>query len=134
MMFNLKKANLSDECSIKGSRKFLGTLLASALLVAPFQQSFAQINLSMKGSNLGAVIKEIKSQSNYQFFYDDDLASTSVSSVNLSNASISEALDKVLEGKGISYEVDDNVVYLSRKGKADNSESQIAEQQRTVSG
>lgn len=134
MMFNLKKANLSDECSIKGSRKFLGTLLASALLVAPFQQSFAQINLSMKGSNLGAVIKEIKSQSNYQFFYDDDLASTSVSSVNLSNASISEALDKVLEGKGISYKVDDNVVYLSRKGKADNSESQIAEQQRTVSG
>lgn len=134
MMFNLKKANLSDECSIKGSRKFLGTLLASALLVAPFQQSFAQINLSMKGSNLGAVIKEIKSQSNYQFFYDDDLASMSVSSVNLSNASISEALDKVLEGKGISYEVDDNVVYLSRKGKADNSESQIAEQQRTVSG
>lgn len=134
MMFNLKKANLSDECSIKGSRKFLGTLLASALLVAPFQQSFAQINLSMKGSNLGAVIKEIKSQSNYQFFYDDDLASTSVSSVNLSNASISEALDKVLEGKGISYKVDDNVVYLSRKGKVDNSESQIAEQQRTVSG
>ena len=112
MMFNLKKANLSDECSIKGSRKFLGTLLASALLVAPFQQSFAQINLSMKGSNLGAVIKEIKSQSNYQFFYDDDLASTSVSSVNLSNASISEALDKVLEGKGISYK---NVGEVCRK-------------------
>lgn len=134
MMFNLKKANLSNECSIKGSRKFLGALLASALLVSPFQQSFAQINLSMRGSNLGAVIKEIKSQSNYQFFYDDNLASTSVSSVNLSNASISEALDKVLEGKGISYRVDDNVVYLSRESKADSSESQIVEQQKTVSG
>lgn len=134
MMFNLKKANLSDECSIKGSRKFLGTLLASALLVAPFQQSFAQINLSMKGSNLGAVIKEIKSQSNYQFFYDDDLASMSVSSVNLSNASISEALDKVLEGKGISYRVYDKVVYLSKESKANNQESQIVEQQKTVSG
>lgn len=134
MMFNLKKASLSNGSSIKSSRNVLGTLLVSALLFSPFQQSSAQINLSMKGSNLGAVIKEIKSQSNYQFFYDDDVASTSVGSVNLSNVSIYEALDNVLDGKGISYKVDDNVVYLSKERKSDNAESQIAEQQKTVSG
>ena len=42
------------------------------------------------------------------------------------------SLDSITE-TGLIW-VDDNVVYLSRKGKADNSESQIAEQQRTVSG
>lgn len=134
MMFNLKKASLLNESSVKGSRKILGTLLASAMLVSPFQQSFAQINLSMKGTNLGAVIKEIKSQSDYQFFYDDDLASTPIASLNLSNSSVSEALDKALDGKGISYKVDDNVIYLSRTEVVNTDYSQIEQQQKVVSG
>lgn len=68
MMFNLKKANLMNESSVMGSRKILGAFLALALCMTPSQQSFAQINLSMQGSNLGTVIKEIKSQVDYQFF------------------------------------------------------------------
>ncbi len=134
MMFNLKKANLMNESSVMGSRKILGAFLALALCMTPSQQSFAQINLSMQGSNLGTVIKEIKSQVDYQFFYDDELASMPIESLNVSNSSISEVLDKALEGKGVSYRIDENVVYLSKSDKLANAENLSDEQQKTVTG
>lgn len=48
----------------------------SLFVAAPMQWTRAQIVLSTPKTTLGAVIKNIKSQSNYQFFYDDKLAET----------------------------------------------------------
>lgn len=48
-------------------------------------------------------------------FYDDNLASIPVHAVNLKNASLETVLDKALEGKGVSYRIEDGVVYLSKK-------------------
>ena len=51
--------------------KFLRALLILLFVAAPIQWTRAQIVLSTPKTTLGAVIKNIKSQSNYQFFYDD---------------------------------------------------------------
>lgn len=46
----------------------------------------------------GKSSEQIKSQSSYNFFYDDKLASLSVENVKLSNASIEKVFDAVLKG------------------------------------
>ena len=62
----------------------------------------AQIVLSTPKTTLGAVIKNIKSQSNYQFFYDDKLAETPVNAIDVKNGSLQSVLDAALQGKGNS--------------------------------
>ena len=69
------------------------------------------------------MIKQIQSQSQYQFFYDDDLADTPISSVNVKDASVEEVLNTALAGKGISYRVDENVVYLSKASTSPSASS-----------
>ena len=66
-------------------------------------------------TTLGTVIEQIKSQSKYQFFYDDKLATMAVENVKVKNASIEDALNAILKGKNISFKVEDNIVYLSEK-------------------
>lgn len=134
MMFNLKKKSISNKNSLLGSRKLLRALLIAALAVPPFQVSFAQFTLSLSNSNLGTVIRQIKAQSNYRFFYDDELAAIPVTSLKVSNSSLTNVLDKALSGKGITYRIDDNVVYLSRTSKEKTTEPRSTQQQKTVSG
>lgn len=134
MMFNLKKKSISNKNSLLGSKKLLRALLIAALVVPPFQVSFAQLTISLSNSNLGTVIKQIKAQSNYRFFYDDELAAIPVASLKVSNSSLTSVLDKALSGKGITYRIDDNVVYLSRTSKEKTTEPRSTQQQKTVSG
>lgn len=70
------------------------------------QWSFAQLDLNVSRTTLGKVIEQIKSQSSYNFFYDDKLASLSVENVKLSNASIEKVLDAVLKGKNIAFKIE----------------------------
>lgn len=120
--------------SCTGPKKLLRALLLAALFSTPSQFVSAQLNIALKNPRLEVVIKHIKAQSKYQFFYDDALSAMPVRSVNVKNASIREVLDKVLVGKDISYRIDENVVYLTKKTQADNSGSQQPKQKKTVSG
>lgn len=96
------------------SKKLVRALLVSTLFTVPAQAVSAQLNIALTNSQLGTMIKQIQSQSQYQFFYDDELAETPIGSVNVSDSSVEEVLNKALAGKGISYKVDENVVYLSK--------------------
>lgn len=104
----------------------------------PSQFASAQLNIALSNAQLGTMIKQIQSQSQYQFFYDDDLADTPISSVNAKDASVEEVLNTALAGKGISYRVDENVVYLSKASTSPSASStslKAAQQQtKTVTG
>ena len=97
-----------------------------------------EVNIALSNAQLGTMIKQIQSQSQYQFFYDDDLADTPISSVNVKDASVEEVLNTALAGKGISYRVDENVVYLSKASTSPSASStslKAAQQQtKTVTG
>ena len=80
--------------------KLLRALLILLFVAAPMQWTRAQIVLSTPKTTLGAVIKNIKSQSNYQFFYDDKLAETPVNAIDVKNGSLQSVLDAALQGKG----------------------------------
>lgn len=135
-MYNLKKASMRSKNSCKCSKKILRTLLLSTLFTVPSQFVSAQLNIALSNAQLGTIIKQIQSQSQYQFFYDDDLADTPISSINVKDASVEEVLKTALAGKGISYRVDENVVYLSKVSTSASSSSVKAAQQqtKTVSG
>lgn len=120
---------------MKNNHPFRGstmrTFFVLLFMAISVQGIFAQITLKAPKQKLGTVIEQIKSQSKYQFFYDDKLASQSVNAVDVNNASIEQVLDALFNGQNISYKLEDNVVYLSA-GKMPQTPQQG--QQRTIKG
>lgn len=112
--------------------KLLRAFLILLFVAAPMQWIQAQIILSTPKTTLGAVIKNIKSQSDYQFFYDDKLAEMPVNAIDVKNGSLQTVLDAALKGKGITYKIEDNIVYLSAPGEAQTSDQ--TGQERTITG
>ncbi len=85
------------------------------LMLAAGSFASAQINLSTTDrSNLSDVITQIRSGSDYKFFYEDALTTTKVHAVKLSNASIEKALDSVLRGTNITYVIKGKHIYLKK--------------------
>ena len=115
------------------SSKFLRALLVLFFMTVSVQWTFAQLNLNMSRTTLGTVIEQIKTQSKYQFFYDDKLAATAVEKVDVKNASIEDALTAILKGKNISFKVEDNIVYLSEKSQSGQEGAQQGKE-RTITG
>ena len=115
------------------SSKFLRALLVLFFMTVSIQWTFAQLNLNMSRTTLGTVIEQIKTQSKYQFFYDDKLAATAVEKVDVKNASIEDALTAILKGKNISFKVEDNIVYLSEKSQSGQEGTQQGKE-RTITG
>ena len=108
-------------------------LLVLLFMAVSIQWGFAQLNLNVSRGTLGTVIEQIKSQSKYQFFYDDKLAALPVENVKVNNVSIEDALNVILKGKNISYKVEDNIVYLSEK-TATSQEGKQQGKERTITG
>ena len=94
------------------SSKLLQGLLVLFLTVIPIQKLSAQLHISIPQTELKEVINQIRSQSHYQFFYDDRLSTTQVGPLTVSNASIESILETLLKGKRISFKVEENIVYL----------------------
>lgn len=115
------------------SSKFLRALLVLFFMTVSVQWTFAQLNLNVSRTTLGTVIEQIKSQSKYQFFYDDKLATMAVENVKVKNASIEDALNAILKGKNISFKVEDNIVYLSEKSAVPQEGNQQGKE-RTITG
>lgn len=114
------------------SSTFMRALLVLLFMAVSIQWGFAQLNLNVSRGTLGTVIEQIKSQSKYQFFYDDNLASMRIESLNVKDVSLVEVLDKALKGKNVVYKIDDNVVYLSKANASSSTKS--TQQQQKVTG
>ncbi len=136
-MFNLRNVSMRSKHSCMSSKKLVRALLVSALFTVPTQLVSAQLNIALTNTQLGTMIQQIQSQSQYQFFYDDELADTPIGSVNANGSTVEEVLDQALAGKGISYVVDDNVIYLSKASTSTTAATTNAaqeEQQQQITG
>lgn len=111
--------------------KLLRVCLALLLAATPIQWSFAQFTFSTPQTTLGQVIKTVQSQSKYQFFYDDQSSNTPVEALDVKNVSLEQLLSTVLKGKGLTYKIEDNIVYLSQAKNQDPAQSQT---KRLVTG
>ena len=108
-------------------------LLILLLIAVPVQWAAAQLTLSTPRTTLGTVIKQIQSQSKYQFFYNDKLSTVTVEPLKVKDASLEQVLNTLLKNKDISYKIEENIIYLSEKENS-NSLQQQSGKERTITG
>lgn len=123
------KEMMKDTIVAVNFRRLKKAILIAIFLLTSSVYSFSQISLSMDKTTLGKVIESIKKQSSYQFFYEDRMSSIPVDKTDFKDKSVDEVLRQVLAGKGISYTIEDGVVYLSF-----TTPSKTNTQKKTVSG
>lgn len=92
--------------------KFLVALVSMFV----FLPSFSQITVNVQNKPLRQTLKEIEKVSDYRFFYNESLAILDKnSSIQLTDSSIDNAMQKLLVGTNVTYEKNDNIVVLVDK-------------------
>jgi TonB-linked SusC/RagA family outer membrane protein len=92
--------------------KLTAVLLAGTLYAG--RLAAQKVSLSVSAKPIDKVCKEIERQTGYYFVYPKDLnEKTPLISVELKDASINTALDKVFEGLPVTYRVIDKVVAVN---------------------
>lgn len=94
--------------------KTASAAIALMLVASSWSTVKAQITLNVPQTTLGTVIKKIQKQSKYQFTYDDELAKMKVNAIQVKNGKVENVLNQVLKNKGITYVIQDGVIYLKK--------------------
>ena len=111
----------------------LKAAFGALLAMAPIGESKAQVTLKTPNTTLEVVIKKIQKQMNLRFFYDDSLAKVMVNNIDVKDEKVQNVLNQLLKGKGISFKVEDNVVYL-RKENAPVAKEKATDSKRKITG
>ncbi len=94
-------------------------ILITTLLIQVSATTRAQITLIEKNAALEKVIKSIKKQSGYDFFYNGyDLKKAKQISLNLTNVSLEQALEPCLKDQNLTYSIDEKTVVIKEKEKS----------------
>lgn len=119
---------MESKYSLRRSKLFRA-LLILMLIAVPVQWAAAQLTLSTPRTTLGTVIKQIQSQSKYQFFYNDKLSTVTVEPLKVKDASLEQVLNTLLKNKNVSYKIEDNIIYLSEKETVSAVQQQSGKEQ-----
>lgn len=104
------------------------TLRAAHSDITVTQQLQKRISLSVKNKPLRQVLKDIEQQTQYVFVYNSNLTSLNETvSIELKDVSIEQAMDALLKGLPLGYELSGRQIMLMQKEKEDSVT-------RTVSG
>ncbi|MCD0489176.1 SusC/RagA family TonB-linked outer membrane protein [Pedobacter sp. MC2016-14] len=94
----------------------LTTVLLIACLMQVKASTFAQqITLDRKNAPLESILKEIRTQSGYDFFYDGKiLPKGKVVDINVKNAGINVVMKSVLSGLPLTYTIEGKIVSIKK--------------------
>lgn len=93
----------------------VGTGLSVSANASKLLQS-KTVNISMHNVSILELFEEIKEQSNYSFFFDQDkINHLNNISLNRSDITVEEVLQEVLTGSGLTYTMVDDVIVLKEK-------------------
>lgn len=105
---------------LKRTLKLKPRPLVGSVLLAMSLMANAGITLTTSAdTKLGEVISTIQAQSDYKFFYDDNLSTSKVKIVSLKDEDVEEALKKLFDGTQIDYVIKDKVIYLKKEVKSE---------------
>ncbi|KAB2814962.1 MAG: hypothetical protein F9K10_05060, partial [Paludibacter sp.] len=92
------------------------------------------VEVIRNGGNIAELFKQLEETSGYYFFYQkEDLRQLKDVSVNTENASVTEILDKILEGSPLRYDIVDRYIIIRRADKF-STPLEALQQPRSVSG
>src|SRR5690606_28529123 len=112
-IFSKYRKNLKNLPKILLAMKLTVLLILIACLRMQASVYSQQINLSLKEASLERVIKEIRKQTGYAFFYDAEyLQRAAPISVNVKKASIEETLSDVFKGQKFTWEILDKTILI----------------------
>ncbi|MFA4869560.1 MAG: SusC/RagA family TonB-linked outer membrane protein [Pedobacter sp.] len=95
--------------------------LTTVILIASILQVSAstygqQITINRKNVSIESLLKEIRTQSQYDFFYDGKIIpKNKLVDISLKNADINEALKKVLAGSALSYRIEGKIITIKKQ-------------------
>ncbi|MBW8325367.1 MAG: TonB-dependent receptor [Prolixibacteraceae bacterium] len=91
-----------------------------------------RFNFKYKNTSIKQILDDIKSQSDFEFFYSNDDFDTSTKvDLKISNATVEEVLQKIVDPNSLKYSVIDKTVVISNVKTKEMSGSQ---QEKTVKG
>lgn len=98
----------------------LTTVILIASLLQVSASTFGQrITLSQKNASLESVLKEIRKQSGFDFYYDGNTISAKQKvDVSIRNLTVKEAMEQALNGLNLSYEIDGSRVTIKKKERS----------------
>ncbi|MCW0481545.1 TonB-dependent receptor [Gaoshiqia sediminis] len=109
---------------------FLVSMLAASANTYSQQSKFS---FQYKDVSIKAVLNELKSRSDLQFFYsNDDFDVNRKVDIQVTDASVEEILDQILGSVDVSYKIVDNSVIISKNDMKWSFDK--TQQQQTVSG
>ena len=96
--------------------KLIAVLLATCLQVSAKNAYTQNVTLKENNISLGKLFKEIRKQTNVNFFYADEvLKNAKKISINVQNSSVKDVLDFCFENQNLSYTINENTVVIRRK-------------------
>ncbi|HPH53074.1 MAG: TonB-dependent receptor [Bacteroidales bacterium] len=99
------------------------------------EASAQQISLDFKGEKMITVLQEIQKQSSYNFIYNNTLVDVNqVVTISVSNASISQVLDRLFSGTSIAYRIIDKQITIFPKEFNEPQQQKPTSDARVVTG
>lgn len=91
-------------------------LLLAAMMQVSATTLAQRITINQKNATLTAIFKSIRTQTGYDFIYDQDLISKSLPvSVNLKNVELKEALARTLANQSLSFTIENKIIVIQEK-------------------
>ncbi|BES60972.1 TonB-dependent receptor [Dysgonomonas capnocytophagoides] len=95
------------------TRVFLLFMFSLLLILEAYAQT-SSINIEMKNATLKEITNQIEQKSNYSFVFNENLNMQQQKDISIHYKSISEALKQVFGGTGISWQIVDSHIVLSK--------------------
>lgn len=134
---SLKKANIRRTCRIMRVFLLFFMLGMSVCFSNNTYSQSTKISLNLKNKTVKQVFSEIEKNSEFIFFYQDDVLDASRKvTVNTDNATIEQILNEVLNATGNTYFVSDRSIYIIKEA-LDNivhEEDVVQQQKRQITG
>jgi TonB-linked SusC/RagA family outer membrane protein len=96
----------------------LTTFFIMVVLLQVSAKTYSQINLDFRNAPLTKVLNAIKSQTGYTFFYDTEDVKNVTVSIQVSNASLDQALSICFKDTPVTFKVVQNNIVLKRKDES----------------
>lgn len=112
-------------------------LLGACVFCSYAENSFSQnarVSINKNNAQLEEILREIESQTDYLFIYNNQVDVNRKYSVKAKTKPVSEVLNNLFKNAGIEYEMEGTHIVLSSKRKSAIAEPAVSQQAKTITG
>ncbi len=112
-------------------------LLGACVFCSYAENSFSQnarVSINKNNAQLEEILREIESQTDYLFIYNNQVDVNRKYSVKAKTKPVSEVLNNLFKNAGIEYEMEGTHIVLSSKRKSAIAEPAVTQQAKTITG